>query len=114
MQLPLSPGNYTLFQGIPSYLSVMVEGRTQYTDESLECYYQNEGKVGVRSRGQSFDSDPMIERFKQLPPELQEAITARFVELFALDIGIGTPGKSPRGDRCDYYKKNPLTVTVHG
>lgn len=110
MSLPLPPGNYVLVQGIPCYLVIMREGATRFVDDEIACIYQGEGKVGARQTGDSFDSGPMIRRFAQLPPGLQEAVTARFTELFALDIG--TTGNSPRGDRSDYYKLHPSVVTV--
>lgn len=111
MSIPLPPGNYWVMQGIPAYIKIMAEGYTSHADEEIDCIYHSEGEVGARCRGDNFDRGPMRDRFKLLPPELQEVITARFTELFALDIG--TAGKSPRGDRADHYKLHPVFVTVN-
>lgn len=116
MPWPLPPGNYILCQGLPALLTLFQEGKTAYTDPEIKFVYYSEVNQLLRIHttvdGQPNSSEAVcLERFNQLPIEIQTAVKARFNELFSLPAQVANH-PSPRGVRAQHYANNPLTITV--
>lgn len=116
MPWPLPPGNYLLCQGIPALIVLFQEGKTAHTDPEIKLVYYSEAnqllRIHVAVDGQpNSDEAVCLERFNQLPIEIQTAVKARFTELFSLPAMVANH-PSPRGVRARHYANNPLTITV--